>query len=530
MCYRIETLHQRPCVPSPAGAFPPVLAYHVAMSEPAPSCSLGGGRPRPAEIAALLAILAFGAYLRFEGLGLRSLWRDELCTWEVAQMPLAESFKWGPELTKPPLYQLSLRLLTSGPHPSEAMLRLPAAVFGVLTIVAAWWLGRNAGGVWLGVAAGGLVAVNALQIFYSREARPYSMLAFGATMMVLLWRRVVIGRRAQCFIAFTTASVLTLYAHYLAGSILIAGVAWWLVVRRKQVTSFRPLMPLAALALVGVLCVPLVVRYLAYQSSMFQGLEWIEPVTWARAMGVLSELTFGPQWLGVVMLPTVALWIAGAFGLSPKRLWNPGGAIYSGPDDVCGLLLLSVLVGWGGLVVVSWIAHPAVVARYALPAAVPAILFPLTIAYRLDRRAPMVVMFVFALASAPQWLDRTVEPGFRELTAYLQRQADPNTEAVVLTIDSTVYPGWEESERLGFAYYPLRDVPVRELRLGADNVTAVSDALEDPRGLYLIVLWADEDAIVSAAGRKPVPIVIGGVSFSRLLFEPYRLMRIAPEP
>ena len=74
----------------------------------------------------------------------------------------------------------------------------------------------------LGVAAAGLIAVNPLQIVYSREARPYSMLAFGATLMVLLWRRVVIGRRWVCFTAFVTAAVLSLYAHYLAGLILIA--------------------------------------------------------------------------------------------------------------------------------------------------------------------------------------------------------------------------------------------------------------------------------------------------------------------
>jgi hypothetical protein len=79
-----------------------------------------------------------------------------------------------------------------------------------------------------------------------------------------------------------------------------------------------------------------------------------------------------------------------------------------------------------------------------------------------------------------------------------------------------------------FDYYPVHGVPVRELRLGADNVTPVGDTLKDPRGLYLVVLWADEDAILAAAGRQRVDFNIDGRSVSRLLFEPYRLLRVAP--
>ena len=125
----------------------------------------------------------------------------------------------------------------------------------------------------------------------------------------------------------------------------------------------------------------------------------------------------------------------------------------------------------------------------------------------------------------PQW--RT-DPGLRELAAYLQENVDPETEAAVLTLDAGVYPDWEDSERLIFDYYPINGVPVEELRLAADNVTAKNDILKDPRGLYLIVLWADPFPILEAAGRQPVPFQINGQSYSRLLFTPYRLVRVAP--
>ena len=170
------------------------------------------------------------------------------------------------------------------------------------------------------------------------------------------------------------------------------------------------------------------------------------------------------------------------------------------------------------------------VPRYALPAGAAALLLPLVIAYRLHRRAPLVVMVVFVLGAVPDWTNREFDPGLREMAKYLEQQVDQRTEAVVLTMDTTIYPGWEDSERLGFQYYRMRNVPLEELYLRADGVTATNAILQDPRGLYLVVLWADPFPILEAAGRRAVPIVHAGRSYSRLHFPPYRLVRVAPIP
>ncbi len=538
------------------------------MTQPTDARRSAGWFRRLIPLVGLIAILLLGGYLRFRGLEVRSLWRDELCTWHVSRMELGESLRWGPELTKPPLYQFLLRAMTSDPHPSEWTLRFPASLCGLLTILAVFWLGRVGAGSRVGLAAAALIACNVLQIEYAQEARPYTILVLGCTLSTVLWYQMVVGARRSTALAYTLVTALTLYANYLAILTVLAQFLWWLMavpVRSNRADAPREsdvgtetieseragtqtasdtgsrggvppspsreppaYRPLLVMAVTGVLCLPLAIRYLAYKSSMFQGLEWIKPPTWSSSLDVLGRLTYGRQWVFGLLLTSAVVWLVAAARFARRRrLDGKGRLLFSGRTDVCGLLLIWVACTWFGLVVVSWVAHPAMVARYALPASVPAILLPLILADRWRRWAPLGVAAVFVLAALSTGLAREINPGFRELAAYLQEHIDRDTEMVVLTIDDTIYPGWEDSERLEFQYYPLHDVPLTVLHLDPDGVTARNDTLKDPRGLYLVVLWADPFAVIRMAGRQSIDIVYRGQSYSQLLFEPYRLVRVA---
>ena len=496
-------------------------------------------------LAGFCVVLLIGGFLRFEGAGLRSLWRDELCTWHVSRMPIGESLRWGPELTKPPLYQLALRALTGDPQPSEATLRFPAALCGCLTLVAALWLGWMAGGGQVGLALALLLAFNTLQIKYSQEARPYTMLVLGCALSVPLWYRLVTTGRRRYLLAYVLTATLTLYAHYLAALTFVGQGVWWLVQLRRRpreseadaacdhtadlrVEKPRMLTPLIAIGLIGLFCIPLAVRYLKYKSSMFQGLEWIAEPTLDRALNTLGSLTYEWQWLYGMLATSLCVWLVAVGRRRPGRWARLWATVHDERGSMCGLLIACLVGSWFGLLVISWIAHPAMVARYALPAAIPALLIPLIVAQRLHRLAPLVIAVVFVVGSAPSWMNREVNVGLRELAQFLVEHVDPDRELVILTMDNTIYAGWEDSERLGFRYYPVPGLPVSELYLEPDGVTARNDVLKDPRGLYLIVLWADELKIIESAGRRIVPITIDGVELSRLLFEPYRLIHIAP--
>jgi hypothetical protein len=485
-------------------------------------------RPLP-WVVGLLLIVGLGTHLRFAGLGTRSLWYDEFSTWHVSQLGFAESLRWLPEVKMAPLYQVCLRSLTDDPRPAEWVLRLPAATAGVLAILAAFWLGKLGGGWAVGCALAGLLACNSLQLDYSQEARPYTMLVLGGTLSVGLWYRLVVQQRPLHFFTYIVVATLTVHAHYLAVLTILGQACWWAITWLFGPPQRRSLRPLAALIITAVLCTPIVIRYVYFRSPVYQGLEWIPTLTWQHALEVLEQLTFGRAWVLVLVLPALLLWVVAWCGLRPKRLPRPGGELFAGPYDLCGLLVLCFAFTYFGLVTISWIGQPLMVPRYALAAAAPLLLIPLLLAHRLDRRTPLLIMAFFVIGTAPAWLGRgAYPPGFREMAQYLNEHVDPQVDAVAMAIYDTSHPDVVECERLGFAYYPLERAAPYELWLGADPDGTHRAVLGDPRGLYLVVFEGEPVPLLEEAGRRLLPFVINGEAFSRLYFKPYRLIRVAP--
>ena len=572
---------------------------------------------RAIRAAAFISIITLGAVLRFHGLGQRSLWGDELSTWKVAEMPVGESLRWQPELTKPPLYQFAVRaiwaLSESGAQkskgstglasegsgeqkfhgsrvPSEWHLRLPAAICGALIVAAMWWLGSLAGGWTLGAAGALLLAVNELQLDYSQEARPYSMLVLGSILSTGIWHELLVrhegtearrhedgGRRSttkrnrwSCAVGYVVVTALAFHANYLM-ALTVAGQVIWgsLVVGGRQSNSnsrfqFRDLaVPVGVLLAAAVLCLPMVWHFLRHRTSVFQGLDWIAPPTIDSSVHVLSEITFGLLWVPGLFVPAMIAWILFEnMELQSKKALASESQRREFSDVSQGYMwvLLVVWLGtaWGGLLLISWIAHPAMVARYALPAAVPAILLPLIVLHRFDRRLPLLVAVLFVLGTAPGWIGRgdRVQPGFREMVAFLDEYADPQREAVVAVVERTTSPGWEEMDLLGFEYYQSSKFEIRNSKKGESNFTSPrhhvatsphraaievlylrnarpdgdQPILRDPRALWLVTFLADPTEALKSAARRVEQIEIDDKVFDQLYFEPYRLIRVAPIP
>ena len=501
------------------------------------------------------ALLILALSVRLYGLGERSLWADEFCTWHVSRMPLGESFRWGPELTKPPLYQLILRTITSDPHPPEWVLRLPAAIAGILAIPAALWLGTLAGGARVGCALAGLLAMQSFHIHHSQEARPYSMLVLGCILSTGLWYRLVTSRRSVDWVLYVVAATLTFYAHYLFVLTVAAHVIWLAFVSVKRDRCF-PRLPSFALLAVGVLCVPMVWHYIVYRQMTFQGLDWIRPPTWASAFAVLAKLSFGYAWVFAVLAPSLLFWntkwkrgkshipnrdrltvTPGVKGqVAPRAARAPGTPgfhpTHGSELAINWLLLIWLACAWFGLLVISWIRHPAMVDRYAIPAIIPALLLPLLVSRRFFQKGPLVLMAAFMAYGGVQRLDQSsaVALGFRELVEFLSERVNPAKDAVVLTIDDMADLHWDDAERLGFAYYPLpTSMAYSELHVAPDGITVENpEVLKDPRAFWLMVLHTDPFPILERAGRKALQIQIENRWFSQLLFEPYRLLYVAP--
>lgn len=126
-------------------------------------------------------ILFLGTILRLISLN-QSLWLDEATTSNVASH---FSFKeiltvFSPNDFHPPLYYMMMKIWVNIFGNSEISLRIPSIIFGVATIYIVYKISKN-------YLAPLLLATSGLAIYYSQEARMYSLTAFLVTLVFYLF-------------------------------------------------------------------------------------------------------------------------------------------------------------------------------------------------------------------------------------------------------------------------------------------------------------------------------------------------------
>jgi len=133
-------------------------------------------------------ILILGLVLRLISLN-QSFWLDEATSGLVVRnFSLTEIVtKFSPGDFHPPLYYLILKVWSSFFGTSEIALRFPSIIFGLLTIYFVYLIGKELFNKKAGIIAGILLATSGLHIYYSQEARMYSLTALLVSYLVYLF-------------------------------------------------------------------------------------------------------------------------------------------------------------------------------------------------------------------------------------------------------------------------------------------------------------------------------------------------------
>ncbi|QIN84760.1 hypothetical protein GBA63_20515 [Rubrobacter tropicus] len=176
---------------------------------------------------ALGAVMVLGGALRFYGLGIQSLWSDELASWYFSRadgvLGVVSNVR---EDIHPPGYFIILHFAQNVFGDSEWALRLPSAIAGWLCIPAMYLLGRRIYSEREGLIAALLVAVSWAGVYFSQETRSYSVLILLSIVTAYLWLGVMRGLREESrlptaeTIAYILAATLCAYVHYF-GALLI---------------------------------------------------------------------------------------------------------------------------------------------------------------------------------------------------------------------------------------------------------------------------------------------------------------------
>jgi mannosyltransferase len=195
-------------------------------------------RRKDAAIIALLTALA--ALLRFATLDVQSFAHDEAVTaGRVLDPNFIQMLKEiaGGEST-PPLYYVGAWFWSKLFGTGEVGLRALSALIGTALVPIAYALGAKLVSSRVGAVLAALVSVNPMLVWFSQEARAYSLLVLTSAASLLLFVYALESPTRERLALWGGASALTLATHYF-GLFLVAAEAMWLFPRLRRPSDAR---------------------------------------------------------------------------------------------------------------------------------------------------------------------------------------------------------------------------------------------------------------------------------------------------
>jgi 4-amino-4-deoxy-L-arabinose transferase-like glycosyltransferase len=404
-------------------------------------------RSRAFWIVSGLTLVAAG--LRFATLGAQAYHHDEIVT---ASRVLRGDFVHAMEAvgfseSAPPLYYALAWLWTQITGTGEAGLRSLSALVGVLTVPVAYLLGAELRGRRAGIAAAALVAVNPMLLWYSQEARAYSLFVLLAALAALHFVRALSardvpslkhpmwplsdgtsGRGRRDLTLWGVFSALTLATHYFA-IFPIAFEAGWLVWRRGR----EAVRGIWIVALSGLALAPLLLHQMSLGHAEWIGGRSLGHRLWETGatflVGETGDVIARPE----AILPAVVPLLAALTALA-LLAWRGDRAERRAAGIMLALLAATVAVPVALAVVAP--GKDYVLARNLLPALVPLLVaLAVGMTLRRARRGGIVIASVLIAYSLAFCLWVSASPNLQrpDWDAVAARLGEPEAPRAMVT-------------------------------------------------------------------------------------------------
>jgi len=426
----------------------------------------------------LTAMTLVGAVLRLLALTGQSLWVDELLTWNAVQPGGDLRFlEQVLDTIQGPLYLAVIWPLLQW-QDSALMLRLPAAVAGIVAVPLFGWLAfRTLGGRAARLALL-LFALNPFHIWYSQEGRGYAFVILFGVVTALIYLAMARGGPSPRWAVAFAVSGAALVLSNLSGVFLLAGMALTVVVVHRPVHRSGWGWWLLAFGLAGLLAAPWLLKA--------SGIWAVDRIVPGAGMGdaLRGETTFSP-----LALPYAVFTFFFGYSLGPslRELHQPDRmAVLMAywPLLVAGAAAVAAAV-LGGLsnpdrrrtALVVWIVVPVVLLvllavrnikpwnpRYVAVVLPWLVLLAGAGLARLPRRPGLVAAII--LAGLTLWSlggyysgDKYVKADLRRAVAEV-REAEPASKVVMVPVVTAVFQYYDRGDHVLLDSYgraPLRN-------------------------------------------------------------------------
>ena len=382
----------------------------------------------------LFLFVLLGSVLRVLFIGRNSLWSDEIVSLQIASLSWRNF--WEVLSTHEANMGLYYLLLRPWIHlgSTEAVLRALSAIAGILTIPVAYKLAQGLFGTRIALIAAFLFSINPCDIFFSQQARGYSLQILLVTISMWLFSNCIQedrSRRWSSWALYVLASTLAVYAHFFSALVL---VAQWIsaVFLPEPKRNLKWVVP-ASFA-ISALSLPLIYFTLHHNEGQ---LDWIQPLNAAETLKLIGFFSAGTsRGLGPVLsLFSIALIVL----VIRSKPW----AKYNEPRSSGLLFAFLCLALPVSIVAVVSIWKSIFVHRY-LVVSLPAFLLILAYGFSLLKRVafPYALAIFATLSLVAVFSSRPVED-WRSAVAYILSHAR-SADTVV------IYRPYSER---GFMYY-----------------------------------------------------------------------------
>jgi len=373
----------------------------------------------------ILAILLLGSALRLTNLTYHSLWFDEAISIRWARSSLTRIIEVGMALVEdrlPPLYYLLLKWWVDWAGLSEFSVRYLSVIFGVLLIPIIYVLGRRLGNRAVGLLAALLTALNPFLIWYSQEARMYSLAVLLGSAGVLCFVRALKANTALLpWLGLGLAALAGLYTHLYTGFLWPALALWLLLNPRIFKRVWLPFG--ATMGLVLLFFFPLARAIWRFSGQSPPGQPWSglgqRALDLVQAFSLWQAPLSPPVALSVTVILTAFL-LAGLLFASRRRTHWLFLLLALMPFLIANLLLLRSNLAFFGqryfIVILPWLLLLQALGAIGIASAGTLTKGTSSVV----RRGMIIVLILFTLIPLPgQWSPEAAKEAWRQTLAYM---------------------------------------------------------------------------------------------------------------
>lgn len=470
----------------------------------------------PKKIIIILGLIVLlGLSLRLYDLDAEGLWLDEGGSVMKADADLKQFMSGRPPYVSPPLYYLFLDSWINVFGNSEISIRLPSVLFGILSLLLIYRIGETLFNNVSGLSAAFFLAISTFHIYFSREARMYSLLLLLALCSMyyfidLITQGVMKGkgglRRVRWWSAllYLLSTTLLLYTHNFGISPLIAQniLALILFFKTRRIGRMRLKSWVILQSIISLAFLPWIVVIIK-QFLNIKGKYWSPPVSPGTLLETLLDYS-GSYWLLVLF---IAFSIIAWFIPYSNRTGQKSSVISNhkeGESPLPNFLFLFIWLLTPCLLpfLISIISTPIYISRITITASPALYLMAAGGIGRLHNlKLKIISLGLIGILAFPllwNYYHISHKEPLREIFSRVEANVQPGDIILIM-------PLWYK--KFVFDYYQTRkDIPARGFSHGSINardLKELTDLIEQYRRVWIILCQGED---ISLLLKKNFPI------------------------